>query len=61
MFNENDFRRFKETLESDARLKEIVDSAIAEAVHGKSEQWLIPYVNAPGLRGKPWKKTVRRA
>jgi hypothetical protein len=59
MFDETEFQRFKETLDSDTRLKEIVDSAIAEAMHGKSEQWLLPYVNAPGLRSKPWKKAAR--
>jgi hypothetical protein len=60
MLNENDFQRFKEMLESDAKLKEIVDLATAEAVHSKRDQWLIPYVNAPGLKGKPWKKSARR-
>jgi hypothetical protein len=60
MFNENDFQRFKETLESDARLKEIVDLAIGAAVHGKRRQWLIPYVNAPRVNEKPWKKSARR-
>lgn len=60
MFNEDDFQRFKKMLEGDAKLREIVDLAIAEAVHGKQEQWLLPYVNDPGLKVKPWRQTARR-
>ena len=53
---EKDFLRFKEMLENDAKLKEIVDWVIAAPVPQQERRQLrIPYVSAPRLTETPWK------
>lgn len=53
---EKEFLRFKEMLENDAKLKEIVDWVIANPVPQRERRrLLIPYVSAPRLTETPWK------
>ena len=53
---EKEFRHFKEMLESDPKLKEIVDSATAAGSPQRERRPLrIPYVSAPALTENAWK------
>lgn len=53
---EKDFRRFKEMLENEPKLKEIVDAVVSEeATHARRRQLRIPYVSAPPLTERAWK------
>ena len=52
---EKEFQTFKEMLESDPKLKEIVDSATAESTQRERRPLRIPYVSAPRLTENAWK------
>lgn len=53
---EKELLRFKEMLESDPKLKEIVDWVTADPAQQRERRQLrIPYVSAPRLTESPWK------
>jgi hypothetical protein len=51
---DKEFRQFRELLENDPILKEIVDSTTSETMQQR-RHLLIPYVSAPPLVENPWK------